>query len=106
MGDPWSMSPWSPSPVQPKIPGVEMPRAVPHPPRGPRPKRPVPAIDDLFDIQKDLIKVVNALASYEQKHNDADHDVEFRRAKKNSRNAYRILSRYLHRWGEGTSMGF
>lgn len=102
VGDPWSMSPWSPNPVQPNIPGINIPKA-PQGPRAPRQKRVVPGIDDLYDIQKDLIKVINSHEELMHRVKGVESDAEFRRAYKNARNAYRIISRYLHKWGDNAA---
>lgn len=106
ISDAWSFSPWTnPPTVQPNIPGVQVPKA-PQGPRAPRQKRIVPGLDDLYDIQKDLIKVINSHEELIHKHKELAGDGEFKRAYKNARNAYRILNRYLNKYGEGTNMGF
>lgn len=77
-------NPWAIDYFNPPTPHVEAPKPV-----VPKPKHAIPGTDQLFKIQDDLIRAVNALDVLKQKPQGLS-EVE-----RNVQNAYRLINRYL-----------
>jgi len=80
--DPWSYNAFNPAPA-----GVG-----PSPFQAPaRPKRTVPDQDELYTVQKDLVKSLAALSELER----ANPDVDTRNLSRQLQNSYKVVNRYL-----------
>lgn len=96
--DPWSFDAFAPQ--SPKVPeGVSAPSS-PKAPTAPKAPRIVPAVDELFSIQRNTLKVLNGLDDLE--HEIGEHlrkSKGYRALRQDAENAYRVIRSYLKQYG-------
>ncbi len=86
-------NPWTVNYFDPPSPSVPAPSPKAHTPRL------VPEIDDLFTVQRDLLKALNAKDVIE--HELKGSDVKgFRQLEQQLENAYKVINRYLKKYGQ------
>lgn len=90
-GDPWAQNAFNPS----QVPGLKLP-TVHRGPQAPKPKNPVPRINELFELQNNLLRALKALRNLEQ---NPQSEADLRKVKREVQYAYKKIQGFLTVYG-------